>query len=131
AGGCDLIFMASHGHHGKIGMAFASEVMAVMMNAGLPVLVPWIGEPSAPARAIAIIRDEHRSLATVMHAAMRALAAARKVGVAADPAAMAAIVRYIRLFPLNLHHPKEEAHMFRRLRERTDSCRAELDELEL
>ena len=131
AAGCDLIFMASHGHHGKIGMAFASEVMAVMMNAGLPVLVSSIGEPAAPARAIGIIRDEHRSLATVMHAAMRALAAARKAGVAADPASMTAIVRYIRQFPLDLHHPKEEAHMFRRLRERTDSCRAELDELEL
>ena len=66
--GCDLIFMASHGQHGKIGMAFASEMMAVLMNARLPVLVSSIGELAAPARAIGIIRDEHRSLATVMHA---------------------------------------------------------------
>jgi len=131
AGGCDLIFMASHGHHGKIGMAFASEMMAVLMTARLPVLVASTGELQAPARAISIIRDEHRSLATVLHAGMRALAAARKAGVAADPAAMAAIVRYVRQFPLDLHHPKEEAHVFQRLRERTDSCHAELDELEL
>ena len=101
AGGCDLIFMASHGHHGKLGMALASEMLAVLMNARLPVLVSSIGEPAAPARAIGIIRDEHRSLAAVMHAWMHALAAARKAGVAADPAPMAAIVRYVRQFPLD------------------------------
>ena len=80
AGGCDLIFMASHGHRGKLGMAFASETLSVLMNAGLPVLVSSTGEPAAPARAIGIIRDEHRSLAAVMHAWMHALAAARAGG---------------------------------------------------
>ena len=80
ASGCDLIFMASHGHRGKLGMAFASETLAVLMNAGLPVLVSSTGEPAAPARAIGIIRDEHRSLAAVMHAWMHALAAARQAG---------------------------------------------------
>ena len=43
---------------------------------------------------------------------------------------MRAIVRYVRQFPLELHHPKEEEQLFRRLRERTASCNAELDELE-
>ena len=47
-----------------------------------------IGEPAAPARAIGIIRDEHRSLAAVMHAWMHALAGAREAGAAADPALM-------------------------------------------
>ena len=78
AGGCDLIFMASHGRHGKLGMALVSEMLEVLMNARLPVLVSSIGEPAAPARAIGIIRDEHRSLAAVMHAWMHALAAARR-----------------------------------------------------
>ena len=81
--GCDLIFMASHGHHGKLGMAFASDTLAVLMNAGLPVLVSSTGELPAPARAIGIIRDEHRSLAAVMHAWMQALADARQAGAAA------------------------------------------------
>jgi nucleotide-binding universal stress UspA family protein/hemerythrin-like domain-containing protein len=128
--GCDLIFMASHGHHGKLGMAFASETLSVLMNSGLPVLVSSTGELPPPARAIGIIRDEHRSLAAVMHAWMQGLATARQAGTAADPALMRAIVRYVQEFPLKLHHPKEEAHLFARLRERTTSCNAELDELE-
>jgi nucleotide-binding universal stress UspA family protein/hemerythrin-like domain-containing protein len=127
---CDLIFMASHGRHGKLGMALVSDMLEVLMNARLPVLVSSIGEPAAPARAIGIIRDEHRSLAAVMHAWMHSLAAARRAGAGADPALMQAIVRYVRQFPVELHHPKEEEHLFRRLRERTSSCHAELDELE-
>jgi len=130
AGGCDLIFMASHGRHGKLGMALVSEMLEVLLNARLPVLVSSIGEPALTARAIGIIRDEHRSLAAVMHAWMHALAAARRAGTGADPALMRAIVRYVRQFPLELHHPKEEQHLFARLRERTSSCDAELDELE-
>lgn len=128
--GCDLIFMASHGHHGKLGMLFSSETLSVLMNAGLPVLVSAIGEPAVPARAIGIIRDEHRSLAAVMHAWMHALADARQTQSAADPQLMRAIVNYVRQFPVRLHHPKEEEHLFARLRERTTSCNAELDELE-
>ncbi len=130
AGGCDLIFLASHGRHGKLGMALVSEMLEVLMSARLPVLVSSIGEPALPARAIGIIRDEHRSLAAVMHAWMHALAAARRAGTGADPALMRAIVRYVRQFPIELHHPKEEEQLFARLRERTATCDAELDELE-
>ena len=93
-------------------------------------LVSSTGEPTAPARAIAIIRDEHRSLAAVMHAWLHALAGAREAGTAADVALMRAIVRYVQQFPVKLHHPKEEQHLFQRLRQRTTSCNAELDELE-
>jgi hemerythrin-like domain-containing protein len=111
-------------------MVFASETLTVLMNAGLPVLVSSTGEPAAPAHAIGIIRDEHRSLAAVMHAWMHALATAREAGAAVDVALMRAIVRYVQQFPVKLHHPKEDEHLFRRLRERTTSCHAELDELE-
>jgi nucleotide-binding universal stress UspA family protein/hemerythrin-like domain-containing protein len=127
--GCDLIFMASHGHGSKLGMAFASDTLTVLMNAGLPVLVSSIGEPTAAARTIGIIRDEHRSLAAVMHAWMHALEKARESNGAAQPALMQAIVRYVQQFPLRLHHPKEENELFPRLRARTSSCDAELDEL--
>jgi len=128
--GCDLIFMASHGQRSRLSMAFTSETLAVLMSAGLPVLVSSTGEPAPLARASAIVRDEHRSLTAVMHAWLRALDAARSNDAAADPVLMRAIVRYLREFPLQLHHPKEEAHLFRLLRERTTSCHAELDELE-
>jgi len=128
--GCDLIFMASHGGLGRLGMAFASETLSVLMNSGLPVLVSSTGEPAMAIRAIGIIRDEHRSLAAVMHAWLHALATARDEGTAIDPALMPAIVRYLKHFPDKLHHPKENQHLFRRLRERTVSCNDELDELE-
>ncbi len=127
---CDLIFMASHGHRGKLGMALASDTLTVLMNAGLPVLVSSAGEPKPPARAIAIIRDEHRAMAAVLHAWTHLLTQARARGTAADPTQMRAIVRYLQDFPVALHHPKEEMHIFRRLRERTSSVNAELDELE-
>jgi len=130
AGACDLIFMASHGRHGKLGMALVSDLLEVLMSARLPVLVSSIGEPALSARAVGIIRDEHRSLAAVMHAWMHALAAARRAGTGADPELMRAIVRYVRQFPLEQHHPKEEEQLFARLRVRTPSCDAELAELE-
>ncbi|HEX4233359.1 MAG TPA: universal stress protein [Caldimonas sp.] len=128
--GCDLIFMASHGHRGKLGMAFSSETLSVLMNSGLPVLVSSTGELPPPARAIGIIRDEHRSLAAVMHAWLQALAQARRGGTAADPALMRSIVELLQQFPMLTQHPQEQAQLFARLRERTTSCHAELDELE-
>ena len=128
--GCDLIFMASHGKHSKLGMALASEMLSVLMDAGLPVLVSSTKDPKPPARAIGIIRDEHRSLAAVLHASMHVLVTARTNGTAADPVLARAMVRYLQSFPLALHHPKEDEHLFRRLRARTQSMNAELDELE-
>ncbi len=128
--GCDLIFMASHGGRGRLGMAYSSETFDVLMHAGLPVLVAATREPSASARAIGILRDEHRSLAAVLHAWMHALARAREEDRPVDLALMRAIVRYVRAFPVALHHPKEEQQLFRRLRERTPVVNAELDELE-
>lgn len=128
--GCDLIFMASHGQRSRLGMAFASETLSVLVHAGLPVLVASTGDPRPTARAIGIIRDEHRSIAAVMHAWMNALASARSAGQAADPVLMRAIVRYVQQFPVRLHHPKEEQYLFKCLRERTSSCDGELDELQ-
>jgi len=128
--GCDLIFMASHGGRGRLGMAYSSETFDVLMKSGLPVLVAATHEPSAPAHAIGILRDEHRSLAAVLHAWMHALARAREEDRPVDLILMRAIVRYVRTFPVALHHPKEEQHLFRRLRERTPVVNAELDELE-
>jgi hemerythrin-like domain-containing protein len=37
---------------------------------------------------------------------------------------------YIKAFPETLHHPKEDAHLFRKLRARTHDFDATLDELE-
>jgi nucleotide-binding universal stress UspA family protein/hemerythrin-like domain-containing protein len=128
--GCDLIYMASHGHGGKLGMALASDTLTVVLNAALPVLVATASEPAPPERAIAVIRDEHRAIAAVIHAATRMLAAARKAGGAVDAHSMQAVLDYLRGFPLTQHHPKEEDYLFPSLRKRTHVVDAELDELE-
>jgi nucleotide-binding universal stress UspA family protein/hemerythrin-like domain-containing protein len=128
--GCDLIFMASHGRRSSIGMMLGSQTLKVLVHAGIPVLVSATANPAPPARAIGIIRDEHRSLAAVLHAWMHLIASARREGASPDAALMQAIVRYIRTFPVALHHPKEDEYLFRKLRERTSEADAELEELE-
>ena len=128
--GCDLIFMASHGRRSTLGMMLGSQTLKVLVNTETPVLVAATRNPTAPARAIGIIRDEHRSLAAVLHSWTHLIATARRDGTRPDPALLRAIVRYIRDFPLSLHHPKENDYLFRRLRSRTNAVNADLDELE-
>jgi nucleotide-binding universal stress UspA family protein/hemerythrin-like domain-containing protein len=128
--GCDLVFMATHGHGGKLGMLLASDTLTVLLNAGVPVLVCAAGEPKAPERAISVIRDEHRSLAAVIHAWNGALARARDEGRAIDVQAMRDALAYMCGFPLTVHHPKEERWLFPHLRARTHALDAELDELQ-
>ncbi|HET9023033.1 MAG TPA: universal stress protein, partial [Burkholderiaceae bacterium] len=128
--GCDLIFMASHGRRSTLGMMIGSQTLKVLVHADIPVLVAATGNPAAPARAIGIIRDEHRSLAAVLHAWAHLLASAKRDGTRPDPALMRAIVRYIQDFPLALHHPKEDEYLFKRLRDRTTTVNADLEELE-
>jgi len=127
---CDLIVMASHGRRSRLGMALASETLNVLMHAGLPVLVASTGDLAPPAHAIAVIRDEHRSLAAVLHAWMHLLSSCTSSGHVPDAGLLRAILRYIERFPVARHHAKEEEQLFPRLRERTTSVNAELDELE-
>jgi hemerythrin-like domain-containing protein len=102
----------------------------VLVHTEIPVLVAATRNPAAPARAAGIIRDEHRSLASVLHAWTHLITTARREGTQPDPALMRAIVRYIQDFPVALHHPKEDDYLFRLLRQRTSSVNADLDELE-
>jgi nucleotide-binding universal stress UspA family protein/hemerythrin-like domain-containing protein len=130
AAGCDLIFMASHGRRSNLGMMLGSQALKVVMSSEIPVLIAAIRNPAVPARALGIIRDEHRSLAAVLHAWMHLFDVARKESRAPDAALMRAMLRYIRDFPMALHHPKEDDYLFRLLRERTRRFDAELDELQ-
>jgi nucleotide-binding universal stress UspA family protein/hemerythrin-like domain-containing protein len=127
---CDLIFMASHGRRSQIGMMLGSQTLKVLVHAGIPVLVAATANPAGQARAIGIIRDEHRSLAAVLHAWLHLIVKARSAGTAPDRAVMRAIVRYIQDFPVELHHPKEDEYLFSKLRARAPQMSAELDELE-
>jgi len=128
--GSDLIFMASHGRRSRVGMMLGSQTLKVLTGAGIPVLVCATREPPVQPRAIGIIRGEHRSLAAVLHATMHLLDTAMRNGTAPDGASLRAAMRYIKSFPVALHHPKEELLLFRKLRERTSVLDAELDELD-
>jgi nucleotide-binding universal stress UspA family protein/hemerythrin-like domain-containing protein len=128
--GCDLVFMASPARGGRRGAPADSQTLSVLIEGGLTVLVSATDEPRAPERAIAVIRDEHRSLAAVIHAASALLAVARERQEPADAAAMRSVVSYLRSFPAQHHHPKEEEHLFPRLRAHTHEYDAEIDELQ-
>ena len=127
---CDLIFMASHGRRSDMGMMLGSQTLRVLMNSAIPVLVASTQTPPVPALAIGIIRDEHRSLAAVLHAWLRlgrdSLAPGGKP---LDPQLLRAMLHYLKAYPLALHHPKETHYLFARLRARSSEYDAELDEL--
>ena len=123
--------MASHGRRGIKGALHGSVTANVLQRATLPVLVAAV-ESNLPAlsdeqRALAVIRDEHRSLGAVLHALLGLL---ERPDHQPDPALLNAMLHYLEQFPERLHHPKEDAYLFRTLRARTAECDAVLDELE-
>ena len=133
ARGCDLIFMASHGRRGIKGLMLGSETQKILQHTTIPVLVSAVESnlPSAEIRApLAVIRDEHRSLAAVMHGLEHLVRQAREGGAVPSFPLLRAMLHYIKAFPESLHHPKEDAYLFRKLRERTHEFDATLDELE-
>lgn len=132
ARGCDLVFMASHGRRGIKGLMLGSETQKVLQHATIPVLVSAVesNRPSSEAdAALNVIRDEHRSLAAVLHGLEFVAREARETGKPPQFPLLKAMVHYIRAFPETLHHPKEELYLFRKLRERTHELDATLDEL--
>jgi nucleotide-binding universal stress UspA family protein len=129
--GCDLIVMASHGRAG-LRARFAQSVTARLMEiTTLPVLVTRV-ETNAPLtpeqRALAVIRDEHRSLAAVIHAMQDALA---EGSAPVDLKMLHAALYYLREFPERLHHRREEETLFHRLRQRSPASQVLIGTLEL
>lgn len=129
--GCDLIVIASRGQ-GTLGRLLGQSVTdRVVQGSALPVLITTVlrNRPlSDEARAIAVIRDEHRSLAAVIHAVQTALA---------QPpvdrpltALLGAMLDYIEAFPERSHHPKEDLYLFRALQRRTNAVDEVLQTLE-
>jgi hemerythrin-like domain-containing protein len=81
-------------------------------------------------RAIRIIKDEHRSLAAVLHGMLFLVREIRDQGAKPDFAVLGAMIYYIDAFPERFHHPKEDAYLFRVLRIRHPAAKALLDRLE-
>ena len=95
-----------------------SQTLKVLAGAKIAVLVSNVArnaEHSARDAAIATIKDEHRSLASVLHALRRIVAEApeRKT---LDTKLLRGAIHYLRAFPQTLHHPKEERYLFKRAR---------------
>jgi len=120
--GCDVIFLAPEAHGGV-----GSGTLAVLATAGVPVLVAPIAAPEH--RAIAVLRDEHRAIAAVIHACTSLLAAAREAEGMVDTQALRAALASLRDAPLGGHHAREESHLFTRLRSRTHELDGEIEEL--
>ena len=81
-------------------------------------------------RALRIIEDEHRSLAAVLHGLLYLVREIRLRGAAPDFELLDAMLHYIDTFPERFHHPKEDAYLFRCLRQRDAGSAALLDRLE-
>jgi len=129
---CDLIFIASHGRRGIKGLMLGSQTQKVLQHTTIPVLVSSVeGNAAAPAHgaALAVIRDEHRSLAAAIHGLEYLVREARDRSAQPQFPLLHAMVHYIKAFPEALHHPKEEAYLFRKLRSRTHEFDDTLDEL--
>jgi hemerythrin-like domain-containing protein len=73
-------------------------------------------------RALAIIRDEHRSIAAILHGMqylVREIRARRKK---VDPQVFHAMIYYLDTFAQRVHHPKEDQYLFGLLKARSDEA---------
>jgi hemerythrin-like domain-containing protein len=81
-------------------------------------------------RAIALIQDEHRSLAAVIYGMKRRVAEAKAGAAGLDHDFFGRLVGYIHDYPEKRHHPKEEESLHRLLRERGDAGRELMHQVE-
>jgi len=131
--GCDLVFMASHGPTSLGGIMLGSQTLKVLAGAKVAVLVSHVArnaERAAHDSAIATIKDEHRSIAAVLHAMTAVVEEAGAANATVDTKLLRGAVHYLRTFPQIQHHPKEEEYLFKRLRNRSPELAGVLDQLE-
>lgn len=87
--------------------------------------------PTAARRsALSILDAEHRGYATVLRALSRHLELVRTRPAATNHDLISTILAYADSFMEGFHHPKEDEHLFRALRSRTDEADAVLLELQ-
>jgi nucleotide-binding universal stress UspA family protein len=133
AQGCDLVCMASHGPAGVKGLMLGSQTQKVLQHTNIPVLVSVVeSNISKPEHVnpVSVIRGEHRSLAMVLRGLESLVRDSGERQTRPHVTLLQAMVDYINAFPEKLHHPKEDAYLFRKLRERTPEFNDTLDQLE-
>src|SRR4029079_15379774 len=79
--------------------------------------------------AIQTIRDEHRSIAAVLHALKQLAKDAEDPALEPRCDAFRAMIYYIDQFPERLHHPKEDEYLFARLAVRAPQAKELIEEL--
>jgi len=79
--------------------------------------------------AIQTIRDEHRSIAAVLHALKQLAKDAQDSSVEPRFDVFRAMIYYIDQYPERLHHPKEEKYLFSRVEQRAPEAKALLEDL--
>jgi hemerythrin-like domain-containing protein len=81
-------------------------------------------------KTLNIIRDEHRSIAAILHGmeylVQRIRARRKKV----DPRVFHAMLYYLDTFSERMHHPKEDQYLFKAMRERSAEADAHIADLE-
>jgi len=130
---CDLVFMASHGPTSLGGFMLGSQTLKVLAGAKVAVLVSQVArnaQRAARDSAFATIKDEHRSIAALLHAVTAFVDKAAQGNATVDTRLLRGAVHYLRAFPQTQHHPKEEQYIFKRLRTRSPELERVLDQLE-
>ncbi len=133
AQGCDLVCMASHGPAGVKGLLLGSQTQKVLQHTRIPVLVSVVESNTFSLEhlnPVSVLHAEHRSLATVIRGLEYLVRDSGERQPRARITLLRAMVNYIKAFPEKLHHPKEDAYLFRKLRERTSEFNDALEHLE-
>ena len=94
------------------------------------IMIPPASEPTTMDSALALIRAEHEALAKVLHGLDVVTHDVSEYGAKPDFDLLATMLYYIDQFPERCHHPKEEAFLFARVRERTRDADTILEALQ-
>ena len=80
--------------------------------------------------AIEVLKSEHRSIAAVLHALKELARMAHDATARPRFQVLRSMLRYIDEYPEQLHHPKEDEHLFARLVARAPEARSLVEELQ-
>jgi hemerythrin-like domain-containing protein len=81
-------------------------------------------------RALTIIREEHRTIAAILHGMEYLVHGIRSRKKRIDPQVFHAMIYYLDTFAERLHHPKEDQYLFGILRQRNAEAAAIIEQLE-
>ena len=81
-------------------------------------------------RALSIIRNEHRTIAAILHGLMYLVQEIRMKKKKINPRVFHAMLYYLDTYSERMHHPKEDRFLFKAMRERSTEAEALIADLE-